>query len=893
MAGAMFEEKLTIISIAVRNNDVEELKTALKNDEDPHHTDRKGNTYLHYVCTMHRPCIFHILVTAGINVNAQNRHGNTALHVTALQNDCSHVGDLLAAGIDPTIKNKMGQTAAEIETTNRFWKTVYDKYQPGIFQAVEDHDVERVLYLLHCWTRVDCKRGTQTLRQFAASRKFHDLVFHLDKHQHTMGGIYAILEGDKEKAAQFLLHSKCNVNLLNYASETSHILQHALKSKDLQQVRMICRAKANLNIRVTLECYLKAPLFFCAFHPEVSAEIMWTILRYRPDFTLKDERGRNAAVFALDKTDRKISCEVIAFMLSNGLDVSQRDETGATLRDVARFARRTDILELIDKAYIKVLRSSDMKELKRYCIMGYDGMFMNFNHRDTFIYASGNETDDALNFIQKQTEIQTQVRQLHHGIRHWSMDRIVELLTSSVWSDILINSRDKGGRTALHLAILHWRMDLLKLFLAWDNIEVNAVTNVGRNTYHYACCVEDDLERDQFCSILDSVKDNLTFPDYRGLLPEELIGKEESTTWIQQERKKRYGMGKQLQCVDKYEELCHMMKYKGKNLKHFEKSVCRFRYPVAKFYQILSPLMPEYRDLIFVAMDKKKEDIATRLIQLGTDWTLLDLVNADGEAPVKEREKAPKNSKKIMAREESHNSHFSEKTDQLNQKKDMKNTVNLETQAVKENSGENEGSTNVEIFGTDTRDQCHQVCTSLTVGGSDTVYDKEETKLEEVTVEERARRLGMLKVLSAIEKKKIHRDERLRETVESRGSYGNRSIPCEFKESRKDGDFKHVGVDQCLSLVKHTRHGSKETIVCLEGDYKDRDGVQTFSDHIQGTVKSLKYNSCTDDESDDNDGRDSNIGENSHSKADDEYSYDDFYSEENSISDFDEYNDLA
>ncbi|RUS85212.1 hypothetical protein EGW08_007038, partial [Elysia chlorotica] len=187
MAGAMFEEKHTRISKAIKSNNVHELRSALKDDEDPHHTDRKGNTYLHYVCTMHRPCIFHILVTTGINVNAKNRHGNTALHVTALQNDCSHVGDLLAAGIDCTIRNKMGKTAVEIETKNKFWKTVYDKYQ-----------------------------GKQTLRQYAASRKFHDLVFHLDKHKHTMGGIYAILEGDTEKAAQFLLHSKCNVNLLNY-----------------------------------------------------------------------------------------------------------------------------------------------------------------------------------------------------------------------------------------------------------------------------------------------------------------------------------------------------------------------------------------------------------------------------------------------------------------------------------------------------------------------------------------------------------------------------------------------------------------------------------------------------------------------------------------------------
>ena len=31
-------------------------------------------------------------------------------------------------------------------------------FQPGIFQAVEDHDIPRIKELIQCWCRVDCMR---------------------------------------------------------------------------------------------------------------------------------------------------------------------------------------------------------------------------------------------------------------------------------------------------------------------------------------------------------------------------------------------------------------------------------------------------------------------------------------------------------------------------------------------------------------------------------------------------------------------------------------------------------------------------------------------------------------------------------------------------------------
>uniref|UniRef100_A0A2C9KP86 Uncharacterized protein n=1 Tax=Biomphalaria glabrata TaxID=6526 RepID=A0A2C9KP86_BIOGL len=626
MAGCMFENQETPIKQAIKNEDADALRKSLKNGENVHLTDRKGNTYLHYVCTMHRPVIFHILVGSGINLNVQNRHGNTALHVTALQNECCHVADLLAAGIDPFIKNKDGKTAAEIKTRNIFWINIYNKYKPGIFHAVANHDVDKVICLLQCWSRVDTKRDGQTLRQFTAAHKFHDLVFHIDLHTHTLGAIYAILEGDVEKAWKFLSHPKCNINFLNQAADSTHILQYAIKSKDARIIRMICKANINVNVTVRVNKFLKAPLYFVAIDSLCPDDIMWTVLKSKADFRLRDERGRNAGVYALDKTKGRISSDVIEYMLKQGLDVSQRDCTGVTLRDVSRLARRRDIVTIMDKAYVKTIRSSDIEELERLAVMGYDSLLIDFNYRDTYIYASGNETVEAVDFVKWLPKFNEDVRTFLYSVQHSSVDQVCNILKSSDRPDLLINARDKGGRTCLHIAVLHTRVDVLQFLLTCPHCDVNATDNMGRTAYHYASCVE-KVSRTEICQLLESMASlNAELEDFNNHKASfNILHPQQAAEWIDKERKIIYGMSKQLVCADKYEELCLIIKHKRKHLMHFENSICKFQYPVAQFSKILKPVLNNYRDLLFLAMERRKEPIAVRLVQLGTDLTITEL----------------------------------------------------------------------------------------------------------------------------------------------------------------------------------------------------------------------------------------------------------------------------
>ena len=80
------------------------------------------------------------------------QHGHTALHVTALQSEPCHVPDLMAAGIDPNVKDNLGFTARDLARGQEKWLDLFSKYEPGLRAAIQSRDMEKIEYLLGCWS---------------------------------------------------------------------------------------------------------------------------------------------------------------------------------------------------------------------------------------------------------------------------------------------------------------------------------------------------------------------------------------------------------------------------------------------------------------------------------------------------------------------------------------------------------------------------------------------------------------------------------------------------------------------------------------------------------------------------------------------------------------------
>ncbi|XP_060601301.1 putative ankyrin repeat protein RF_0381 isoform X2 [Ruditapes philippinarum] len=618
MAGQMWDLAATPIGQAIQAGDVDELNRLVKAGENILFKDRKQNTFLHYVCTMYRPIIFYTLVAHGIDISAQNRHGNTALHVTALQHEACHVADLMTCGIDPAIQNKDGKTAEQLSTQNRYWHMIFEKYKPGIFHAVKEHDIPKIHQLLRCWIRVDCKYKKQTLRQYAACLKFHDIVVIIDEQKATTDMIYGVFEGNHNKVKEALKKTRCRVNFLNEISVKKHILQYCIKFKDLQFVQMLCDAGADVNTKIRVNNYFMGPLFFEAFHKDVPIEITWYILKSGADFTLKDERGRTAFMYALDKCNGNLPIEIFQYMLKQGADITVRDCTGCNPRDIARFARRRDVVDLIDKHYIKILRSSDMECLIEMAVCGYDSLMITHNYRDTFIYASGNESDEVLKFTQWLPTFQEEVKEIQDVIKDGALREMRRVFEYSHTPELIIRTRDKAMRTPLMLAVLYQRDDVVQFFLSSPyDVEIDGQDCCNRTAYHFACCSTSEVGRKIQEYLIDAGADT-TLQNVRGETGEE-FGTKRGPEFLEKEKKACYGMVQELACADKYEELRKIVRAKKKGLFEFQEFIRGYRFPVIGLCKVLSPLMPAYRDLIFLAIDYGKQDIARLLANLGAN----------------------------------------------------------------------------------------------------------------------------------------------------------------------------------------------------------------------------------------------------------------------------------
>ncbi|XP_078324015.1 uncharacterized protein LOC111124373 isoform X2 [Crassostrea virginica] len=618
MAGAMPQLASTKIGQAIKDGDFRELKVLIESGENVHFKDRKGNTYLHYVCTMYRPVVFHILAAQGIDINSQNKFGYTPLHVTALQKDSLHVADVMCCGADPSIKCFNGKTAAELDPKDVYWQMVYEKYKPGIFQAVKAHNVEKVKELLQCWCKMDSKYNGQTLRQFSAAHKHHDIVRILDQHKATLDVVYGCLELNYDRVRAALKKSWCKINFLNKASRKQHILQFAIEMQDLTLVKMLCEGGADVNTLVNVHDYFVGPLYYEVINTKTPQDIMWTVLKAKVNFNLKDERGRNAMTYALDKGNGFLPTEVFKFMLKNGAYLGDRDDTGVGVREIAKFARRMDVVTLIDKYYIQVIRNSDLALLRRLTVDGYGGLLIHFNYRDSYIYAAGNETDDALKFIEWLPTFQEQVRQLHLAVREEPLSEFTSILQSCKEPEMLINSKDKGLRTPLILATLFARDDIVNFILKQPYcIDINAQDCCKRTAYHYTFVLGldgDSIRKSLLAAGIDP--DILDVKGRRGEDYAEFVQKQE---WIDQEITAKYGMELELMCVEKYEDLRKIVRSKRQGLKEFQELIKDFPVPVTAFPRILGPLMHSFRDIIFLAVDYGKEDIAIRLANLGAD----------------------------------------------------------------------------------------------------------------------------------------------------------------------------------------------------------------------------------------------------------------------------------
>ena len=271
-------------------------------------------------------------------------------------------------------------------------------------------------------------------------------------------------------------------------------------------------------------------------------------------------------------------------------------------------------------------------------------------------------------------------------------------------------------------------------------------------------------------------------------------------------------------------------------------------------------------------------------------------MNAEGEVSRNEKNGACTKLRRKRSKDTGNNIKKIGKEDEHNPKEDIDKNVDQEINAALGDNNEDK----IHLKYSHTMVPC-QVDISSTDQDKDSKgvpgmrHNEEVTELEQITVEKRAYRLGMFKVLSAIEKKKAFEEKKQKEYAEmSKGDDcidDSRNSPNEVKGSIEGVDFKGSCVNNILSPIRKLPN-SKIAFNSHNEKLKDpSDGAETtFTNDVHFTVESLQYDSDSNDEFDDDRDNNSIVDENSDQKADYDYSDDEFFSDENSISDFDDSN---
>ena len=150
------------------------------------------------------------LANAGIDVNGRDYKGRTALELAIMRELMDLMVALLRVGVDPNehdYKAKIREFGSpfEYELINTL-----EKYEPGLWGAVNKKDASMVHMMVNSWCRINIKKGNKTLMQSVQDNgsSMEEIYNILDDYEVTIEFVHATLAGDEKRMLEFLMDSK-------------------------------------------------------------------------------------------------------------------------------------------------------------------------------------------------------------------------------------------------------------------------------------------------------------------------------------------------------------------------------------------------------------------------------------------------------------------------------------------------------------------------------------------------------------------------------------------------------------------------------------------------------------------------------------------------------------
>lgn len=182
-----------------------------------------GSTFIHLiVSTAESPTedrfvpLLYVLSNAWVDVNAVDFAGLSPLQISIKKNLFSLAVALHRCGaernsaVDLTL---MAEHGGPWEAEMSFW---YDRFSPGLWDAVRANDYNLVCRLVSFWNRIRIRRGDQSLIAFAReSGAKAAIVELLESRRATLEFVHATLAGDERKMLEILNNKNVDTDVVD------------------------------------------------------------------------------------------------------------------------------------------------------------------------------------------------------------------------------------------------------------------------------------------------------------------------------------------------------------------------------------------------------------------------------------------------------------------------------------------------------------------------------------------------------------------------------------------------------------------------------------------------------------------------------------------------------
>ncbi|XP_055689608.1 ankyrin repeat and death domain-containing protein 1A [Lutzomyia longipalpis] len=200
----------------------------------------------------------------------------------------------------------------------------------------------------------------------------------------------------------------------------------------------------------------------------------------------RDEHGQSMLHFAAARSHGRNA--LFHLIEESGVSLTYRDELYRTARDVALQASHVANAKEFDRYVIALAARGDLDAFQSMLLEGYDHILDPKDGEGNSIVsvAQARGHNELAKFLESIVDFEERREKCHSIIRNDDLEKLQEFLASSSDAIRIIKARNYFGRTALHIAVLKEKEDIVEYLVTNFRAALKIGDNLERTPLHYA-----------------------------------------------------------------------------------------------------------------------------------------------------------------------------------------------------------------------------------------------------------------------------------------------------------------------------------------------------------------------------------------------------------------------